>query len=133
MSNGSKSKEEKSTLNLNYPVKSKISPKAIDGLISTNVIWEEKYIRRNLETRISTQPSETSKILVLGHQNRNLPLKIALIEFFCLYLQIKLNLPEDWQKHKAHLEFKNMLQSQHSIMSARQTLQYEGVKKLILK
>lgn len=68
----------------------------MNHLISTSVIWEIKNIsRRNLEIRISTQPTETPKSLVWGNQNRNLPLKTAFNDFFPFYLQIKLNLPKD--------------------------------------
>lgn len=133
-----KSKGGKSTLNINYRTRSKISPKAMNHLISTSVIWEIKNIsRRNLEIRISTQPTETPKSLVSGNQNRNLPLKTAFNDFFPFYLQIKLNLPKDWQEFKNFdsrlTGIQNLFQISIALYKLGKLCIMKGWKKLILK
>jgi hypothetical protein len=55
-----------------------------------------KKLVEEIRNKNKHSASEIPKIPVQGYQSRNISFKINFHDFFCPYLQTKLNLVEDW-------------------------------------
>lgn len=86
LSDGSKERWKEKYLKFKLLGKTTVSPEAKKHLISTSVTWG-KYQQKKFRNGNRPLSSETQKEKIwLGFQDRNIPLKIAVCDFFLLLL-----------------------------------------------